>query len=164
MNYCDECGNRLIIKEHGIDGKVPYCTSCGKFRYPTFSSAISAIIMNPRKDKILLIQQYGKTDNILVAGYIAKGENAKQALIREINEETGLVVSEYFYNDNEYYAKTNTLVHNYVAVCTDEKFTLNDEVDRANWFTLDEALNAVISRTSSGYFLNKAFNDIIYRL
>ena len=46
----------------------------------------------PKKDKILLIQQYGHKDNILIAGYVTKGENAKQALFREIKEETGLPV------------------------------------------------------------------------
>mgnify|MGYP001774855617 FL=1 len=68
-----------------------------------FNSAISAIIFNPDKTKILLIQQYGKKDNILVAGYISKGENAKQALLREIEEEVNLKISSYIYNDNEYF-------------------------------------------------------------
>lgn len=164
MNYCGECGNRLIMRDHGIDGDIPYCTDCRKFRYPPFNSAVSAIILNPHKDKILLIQQYGKTNNVLVAGYIAKGENARQALVREINEETGLEVKEYIYNDNEYYEKTNTLVHNYVVVSTGEKLTLNSEVDRADWFELSEVHGTVASQTSSGYFLKKAFKDIIYNL
>ncbi len=54
------------------------------FRFPTFSSAISAIVLNPDKNKVLLIQQYERKDNILVAGYINKGENAEQTLVREI--------------------------------------------------------------------------------
>lgn len=161
MSYCEKCGHRLIFKENGIDGKIPYCDNCGEFRYPAFNSAVSAIVMNPLKTKILLIQQYGKTDNILVAGYITKGENAKQTLIREVKEETGLDVVEYIYNDNEYYEKTNTLMHNYVAICTDDNFTLNSEVDKAAWFLPHDALKAVISETTAGYFLKKAIRDII---
>lgn len=86
MSYCVKCGHELIEKENGIDGMVPYCPNCQEFRFPMFNSAVSALVLNPKKDKILLIQQYGHKDNILIAGYVTKGENAKQALFREIKE------------------------------------------------------------------------------
>ena len=78
-----------------------------------------------------MIQQYGHVDNILIAGYINKGENAKEALIREIQEEVGLNVGFYQYNDNEYFKKTNTLIHNYVVIVESEDFVLSEEVDQA---------------------------------
>ena len=106
MKYCSECE---------IDGLVPYCPTCKQFRFPMFNSAISTIIFNPTKDKILLIKQYGKDFNVLVAGYIIKGENAKETLIREIKEEVNLNVIDYTYNDNEYYQPSNTLMHNYAS-------------------------------------------------
>ena len=93
MSYCVKCGHELIEKENGIDGMVPYCPNCHEFRFPMFNSAVSALVLNPKKDKILLIQQYGHKDNILIAGYVTKGENAKQALFREVKEETGYDVS-----------------------------------------------------------------------
>ena len=143
MKYCDECGHELIEKPCGIDGTMPYCKHCQKFKFPMFNSAISAIIFNPQKDKVLLIQQYGQVDYILVAGYINKGENAKQTLIREIQEEVNLKVVDYMYNDNEYYAKTNTLMHNYVAVVDSEDFHLTNEVDHAKWIPIDEVFNVM---------------------
>lgn len=101
MSYCIKCGHELMEKESGIDGMVPYCPNCQEFRFPMFNSAVSALVLNPKKDKILLIQQYGHKDNILIAGYVTKGENAKQALFREIKEETGLTISSYEFNDND---------------------------------------------------------------
>lgn len=115
MKYCSECGTKLIEKECEIDGLVPYCPTCKQFRFPMFNSAISTIIFNHTKDKILLIKQYGKDFNVLVAGYIIKGENAKETLIREIKEEVNLNVIDYTYNDNEYYQPSNTLMHNYAS-------------------------------------------------
>ena len=97
MSYCVKCGHELIEKENGIDGMVPYCPNCQEFRFPMFNSAVSALVLNPKKDKILLIQQYGRKDNILIAGYVTKGENAKQALFREIKEETGLTLTSYHF-------------------------------------------------------------------
>lgn len=49
MKYCDECGHELIEKPCGIDGTMPYCEHCQKFKFPMFNSAISAIIFNPQK-------------------------------------------------------------------------------------------------------------------
>lgn len=66
MSYCVKCGHELIEKENGIDGMVPYCPNCHEFRFPMFNSAVSALVLNPKKDKILLIQQYGHKDNILI--------------------------------------------------------------------------------------------------
>ena len=143
MSYCIKCGHELIMKQNGIDGEVPYCPNCHEFRFPMFNSAISALILNPDKNKILLIQQYGRKDNILVAGYVTKGENAKTALYREIKEEVGLDVAEYEFNDNEYYARTNTYINNYVVVARSEDFICNEEVDYASWYDLDHALDII---------------------
>lgn len=143
MSYCIKCGHELIMKQNGIDGEVPYCPNCHEFRFPMFNSAISALILNPDKNKILLIQQYGRKDNILVAGYVTKGENAKTALYREIKEEVGLEVAEYEFNDNEYYERTNTYINNYVVVARSEDFICNEEVDYASWYELDHALDII---------------------
>lgn len=143
MSYCVKCGHELIEKENGIDGMVPYCPNCHEFRFPMFNSAVSALVLNPKKDKILLIQQYGHKDNILIAGYVTKGENAKQALFREVKEETGLTISSYEFNDNEYYARTNTYINNYIVVVEDESFHCNEEVDYAKWYDLKDAMNII---------------------
>lgn len=161
MSYCEKCGRLLTEKRCGTDGLVPYCETCGEFRFPWFSSAVSAVVVDPTRRKILLIQQYGKKDNVLVAGYINKGENAKQTLLREVWEETGLKVSEFYYNDDEYFNSTNTLMHNFVAVVEDDKFTLTDEVDYAAWYPIDEALEKIKPKSLAQKFLRKAVRDII---
>lgn len=51
------------------------------------------LILNQPLDKVLLIQQYQKKDNILVAGYINQGERAEDAVAREVSEEVGLEIS-----------------------------------------------------------------------
>ena len=66
MKYCSECGTKLIEKECEIDGLVPYCPTCKQFRFLMFNSAISTIIFNPTKDKILLIKQYTNAKNKLL--------------------------------------------------------------------------------------------------
>ena len=145
----------LIETECGIDGLVPYCPTCKQFRFPMFNSAISTIIFNPTKDKILLIKQYGKNFNVLVAGYITKGENAKETLIREIKEEVNLNVVDYTYNDNEYYQPSNTLMHNYAVVVDSEDFKLTNEVDEAHWYSIEEARKQIKQGSLAHSFLER---------
>ena len=98
---------------------VPYCPHCQQFRFIKFSSAISAIIFNPQKDKVLLLKQYGNPSYILLSGYINPGENAKQTLKREIQEETKLSIAKFHYNDNAYFAPHDALIHNYAVIAAE---------------------------------------------
>ena len=141
MKYCYECGEKLTERELENEGTVPYCEKCGEYRFPIFSTAVSMIVENIDKTKILLIQQYGRKNNILVAGYVSKGENAENAVVREVMEETGLKVVDMNFNKSEYFEKTNTLMLNYSCRVEDESLAhLNKgEVDKAQWFTHEQA-------------------------
>lgn len=143
MKYCSQCGTKLIMKANGIDGMVPYCPKCQEFRFFKFSSAISAIIFNLQKTKILLLQQYGRPEYILLSGYITRGENAKQALLREIKEETKLPVASYCYNDNAYYKPHDVLMHNYAVVASSENVQANKEIDHYVWVPVSEAVEKI---------------------
>lgn len=141
MKYCYECGEKLTERELENEGIVPYCEKCREYRFPIFSTAVSMIVENIDKTKILLIQQYGRKNNILVAGYVSKGENAENAVVREVMEETGLKVVDMNFNKSEYFEKTNTLILNYSCRVEDESLAhLNKgEVDKAQWFTHEQA-------------------------
>ena len=93
MKHCMQCGSELVLKELKDEGMVPYCPTCKDFRFPVFNVAVSMVILNETKDETLLIKQYGKDSYILVAGYVNKGEDAEDAVIREVKEEMGLAVS-----------------------------------------------------------------------
>lgn len=155
MNYCYECGTRLIEKELENEGIIPYCTKCGQYRFPIYSTAVSMIVQNPSRDKILLIKQYSKPDYVLVAGYINKGESAENAVIREVREEIGLDVKELKFNKSEYFKPTNTLMLNFLCVAESESLSaLNtDEVDFAKWFLFDDAKNNIKKNSLAQRFL-----------
>lgn len=72
---------------------MPFCEKCNQYRFPVYNVAVSMIVVNEQNGKIMLIQQYGKPVYILVAGYINRGEQAENAVAREIKEETGMTVS-----------------------------------------------------------------------
>lgn len=163
MNYCVECGTRLILKPLKNEGMIPYCTSCQAFRFPIFSTAVSMLVLSPDKKRVLLIQQYGKGNNVLVAGYVNKGENAESAAVREVLEETGLNVGSLCFTKSEYFPNTNTLMINFACVADSDSLDgINcEEVDKAEWFTLADAREKIKPESLAKKFLINYLDNIL---
>lgn len=143
MKFCIECGSKLEPKFLEHEGIIPFCPRCNEYRFPVFSSAISAVILNKERNKTLFIKQYGRDRNILVAGYINKGETAEEALYREIKEEIGVEPLSICFQKSMYWNKSNTLIFNYYVVLDSMELHPNYEVDEYAWFDLEEALDCV---------------------
>ena len=153
MNYCMHCGTRLVKKFLKNEGEVPYCETCGDFRFPVFSTGVSMIVQNEAGDRILMIRQYGGDEYILVAGYVNKGEDAEDAAVREVKEEMGLDVKKISFNRSHYYAPSNTLMFNFTVTVDDEAARPNEEIDTWRWFTIEEAKQYVRKNSLARAFL-----------
>ena len=153
MNYCMECGAKLKRKPLKGEGEIPYCEHCRSFLFPVFSTACSMIVMNPEKTKILLIQQYGREDYILVAGYVNKGEDAETAALREIREELGVEAADIRFNRTHYFGPSNTLMINFRILLDSEEIHPNEEIDSWQWFSLEEARERVRPNSLARDFL-----------
>jgi NAD+ diphosphatase len=164
MNYCYKCGQKLVLKECfncGVsEGNVPFCDFCEEFRFPFFNVAVSMVVFNKDFSKTLLIKQYGKNNNILVAGYVSKEENLEHTVIRELKEEVGLTAISIQYNESQYFDKSNTLINNFIVQVENENYTLNPEVDSAHWFNLFDAKKYVLQNGLAEYFLKLAISKI----
>lgn len=155
MKFCYECGAPLTKKYLEREGMIPYCPSCRQFRFPIFNTAVSMEVLNPARTHVLLIQQYGKTRNILVAGYVNRGEQAEHAVAREAEEEVGLHVHDITFQKSRFFEPSNTLMLNFSCVADSEDLSgITDEVDRAAWFTLEEAPQAIARNSLAQSFLN----------
>jgi NAD+ diphosphatase len=140
MKFCVECGTKLEEKFLEGEGMIPYCDTCKQHRFPIFNTAVSMVVLNEAGDKSLLIKQYGRDFYILVAGYVNKGESAENAVSREVKEEVGLDVTRCLFNKSEYFERSNTLMLNFVCYVKDECLDgMTEEVDHAEWFTIEEA-------------------------
>ena len=140
MHYCMQCGAKLHGKYHPEEGReIPWCDACESYRWPVFNTACSMIVMNEAKDRVILIQQYGRPYHVLVAGYVNQGEDAEHAARREVKEEMGLTVKEVHFNHSHYYTPTNTLMLNFTVTVSETEAHPNYEVDAWRWFTIEEA-------------------------
>ena len=144
MRYCMRCGKRLTLREHPTDGLVAYCEDCVDYRFPVFSTAVSIIVLNPEQTEMILIRQYGEPFDILVAGYVDKGETAEHAVRRELMEELGLEARTIRYLGSHYYAPSETLMLNFAVTVLEHEAKPNFEVDSWRWFTIAGARSAVL--------------------
>ena len=161
MRYCYECGTELTEKPLEGEGMIPYCKSCKCYRFPIFSTAVSIIVLDPQKEHILLIQQYGRQSNILVAGYVERGESAEDTVRRELKEETGLDAVSVRFNRSEFFERSNTLMLNFTCVAADTSLDgLNTkEVDLAQWFTFEQARAEIRPDSLAQRFLNAYLDE-----
>lgn len=161
MRHCMECGAVLTEKYHEQEKKkIPWCPVCRDYRFPVFSTAVSMLVMNEDKSKILLIKQYGRDSFILVAGYVNQGEDAEHAAVREVWEETGLVVTSLHFNRSRYFAPSNTLMLNFTVTVKDGLPHPNEEIDSYEVFGREEARAAIRRPSLSQEFLDAALDDL----
>jgi len=160
MEYCYDCGTKLVIKELEHEGLIPYCNKCKKFVFPIFSAAVSMIILDKDEKNILLIKQYGKDFYRFVAGYINKGESAEEAVYREIDEEVGLKPFMIKPLKTAYFEKSNTLMYNFLAKCDNLDVKTNYEIDSYAWFPIEEAFDALKDAKLALEFFNYYYNNI----
>jgi NAD+ diphosphatase len=159
--YCTECGEKLALVLHKQEGLVPFCKNCNEFRFPQFACAVSMVVTNRTKDKVLLAKHKDQEDYILFAGYVKKGETAEKAVTREFKEETKLNVVKFKYMSSRYHEPRNVLMLNYLIVAENGAITLDEtEIDRADWFTFDEALKYVRKDSTAEAFLKNAITEI----
>ena len=158
MKYCMHCGHKLEEKYLKDEGMIPYCPACREFRFPVFNTAVSMIVMNRERDKVLLIKQRGKDYYLLVSGYVNKGEDAENAVRREVLEEVGLNVQECRFNVSNYYAPSNTLMLNFTVIVDECSARSSEEVDSWKWFSPEEARANIKNGTQAQAFLNGYFD------
>lgn len=159
--YCPVCGEKLALYVHDQEGLVPYCKHCGEFRFPQFATAVSMVVTNRAKDKILLAKHIGQDDFLLFAGYVKKGETAEKTVTREFKEETKLNVVKYKYMSSLYHEPHNVLMLNFLVIAENGDVSLDkSELSEARWFGFDEALAAIRKESVAETFLKNAVTEL----
>ena len=106
FTYCPHCGQKLIQKEIGDEGLMPYCLVCNIPMWDVFTTCIISAVVNEENEIALLRQNYvSATKYVCVAGVMKFGESAEETVIKEIKEEIGLNVEKLEYIHSYPYEK-----------------------------------------------------------
>lgn len=154
FQYCPDCGSKLIKKEIGDEGMVPFCETCNKPLFDLFPTCIIALVVNEEGEAALLEQGYLSTQyRTLVSGYMKPGESAEETAVREIEEEIGLKTETLEFAKTFWFARKQMLMIGFFAHVKKQELRLSCEVDRAQWVPLKEALGLVNPNGSISYAL-----------
>lgn len=137
VKFCGNCGASLEGREFEHRTRL-YCPKCGQIHYDQLKVGAGGII--ECDGKLLLLQRtkapFEHCWN-LPAGYVESDESPPQAVIREVNEETGLVVEVeelidvYFFADDP---RGNGILIVYKCRSVGGELTASAEVDNPNYF------------------------------
>lgn len=141
FTYCPHCGEKLIKKEIGDEGLIPYCEHCKVPLWDMFTTCVICAVVNEYGEIALVRQNYvSKTNYVCVAGVMKLGESAEETAIREIKEEIGQDVEKLEFIQSYPYEKKEMLMLGFHATVKKAEFHLSGEVDAVKWFPLETAL------------------------
>lgn len=144
FTYCPHCGDKLIKKEIGDEGLIPFCEKCSIPLWDMFTTCIITAVVNEENEVALIKQSYLTTETyVCVAGHMKIGESAEETVIREVKEEIGLDVDELKFVKTYPFEKKEMLMLGFMAKAKKADFVLSQEVDTAKWFKFDEALENI---------------------
>lgn len=159
--YCRDCGTKLALRFLENEGLVPYCPTCGKFKFPFFPVAVAMTVINRASDKVLLAKHVGDEDYTLIAGYIKKGENVEKTIPRELKEETNLQAVKWRYYGSRFHPDRDVLMLNFIVTVEEKnEIALNEELSEVRWCTAEEARNLIRKNSTAEYFLSGALSEI----
>lgn len=160
FTYCPNCGEKLVEKEIGDEGMLPYCMHCETPYWDTFTTSVICAVVNEDREIALLRQDYVSTTNLVcVAGIMKLGESAEETAVREIKEEIGLETMQLTYMGSYPYPKKEMLMLGYKALVKKEDFTLSGEVDAVEWVKYENALEKLREGSIAWQLVKKVITE-----
>lgn len=140
FTYCPDCGSKLVPRQIGDEGLVPYCETCRKPLFDMFSTCIIVMVVNELEEVALLKQGYLSTQHrVLVSGYMKPGESAEECTRREVLEEIGIELEQLQIMGTDWFGKRDQLMIGFVGRAKKAAFVRSGEVDDVRWVPVEEA-------------------------
>lgn len=135
--HCGVCGAPNLPARAG---HVMRCTraGCGTETFPRLDPAIIVLVTDASGERALLGRQssWAAGRYSTIAGFVEPGESLEDAVIREVEEETGVRVGDVEYVASQPWPFPSSLMLGFRAIARTHDITLRDgELEDARWFT-----------------------------
>jgi len=164
--FCGKCGNPTTSAE---TGNVRICenSECRQSLFPSMDPAIIVLVASDGYCLLGRQQAWPKDMYSTIAGFVEPGESIEDAVIREVEEETGIKVGEIEYQSSQPWLFPSSLMLGFTAKAkSNEIMIAKNELEDARWFSRQEIkdnLNNGVMRlplkVSIAYNLIKAWYD-----
>lgn len=131
--YCGHCATKMVQ----LPGqRAKKCPNCGLANYPRLSPAV--IVLVSRGEEMLLARSHRFPESLysVVAGFVEPGESLEETVIREVQEETGILVEDIRYFGSQPWPFPNSLMIGFTAVYASGEIVIDKrELVDAAWFS-----------------------------
>ncbi len=141
---CAVCGAATEVAQAGA---VRRCPACSSQHFPRTDPAVIMLVVDDQ-DRCLLGHNRARDDGWFstLAGFVEPGETPEQAVTREVEEETGVVVGDVSYAGSQPWPFPSCLMLGYFAHAESTGITVDgEEITDARWFNRAELTEAVES-------------------
>ncbi len=136
--YCGSCGAPARSESAG---HVMKCTSpdCGAEHFPRLDPAIIVLVSDGERALLGRQAAWPAGQYSTIAGFVEPGESLEDAVVREVQEETGVVVTETTYHSSQPWPFPSSLMVGFTARAAAEAVPRADEeLEDVRWFTREE--------------------------
>jgi len=164
--YCGKCGTPTKSAEAG-NLRICENTNCGQSYFPSMAPAI--IVLVSFGEYCLLGRQkiWPKGMYSTIAGFVEPGESIEDAVIREVNEETGVIVEKLEYQHSQPWLFPSSLMLGFTATAKGNEIKINkNELEDVRWFSrkeikdnLKKGLLRIPSKVAIAYYLIEEWFD-----
>jgi NAD+ diphosphatase len=140
--HCSRCGAPTVAVR---GGSVRRCEADGSDHFPRTDPAI-IVLVTDGGDRCVLGRQrsWPPRRYSTLAGFVEPGESLEQAVVREVGEESSLVVREVVYRDSQPWPFPSSLMLGFRAICDGGSLPTpkDGELEDVRWFDRDELRSA----------------------
>ncbi|MFI8593487.1 NAD(+) diphosphatase [Microbacterium sp. NPDC078428] len=135
--YCPACGAETELRQAGW---ARHCPGCSREHFPRTDPAVIVAVTDGERLLLGSNAAWGPGRYSCFAGFVEAGESAEEALVREIEEESGILVSDIEYVGSQAWPYPRSLMLGFLARTDDAGTARPDgtEIVDVRWFTADQ--------------------------
>jgi NAD+ diphosphatase len=153
--YCGACAEPTVLSTQDRSRSCPRC------KIPMYPRLAPAMIVAVEKgNQILLARSPHFPPGIVsvLAGFVEPGESAEDAVIREVHEETAIVVEDVQYYASQPWPFPNSLMLGFRAKYASGEIEVDgEEIEQAGWYAADAMPTMFPGRVSIAQWLIQDF-------
>ncbi|MFA5919355.1 MAG: NAD(+) diphosphatase [Candidatus Nanopelagicaceae bacterium] len=142
---CSRCGAKTRI---GLGGAVRICDVDGSEHHPRTDPAV-IVLVKDEADRLLLGRQRVWVEKLFsnFAGFVEPGESFEQSVVREVSEESGVLVHSVHYLGSQPWPFPASIMIAFEAITSDPDVARPDgeEIVELRWYSREEMRDAVKS-------------------
>ena len=140
--FCSACGTRTELRNAGWSR---HCPVCGREHFPRTDPAVIVAVTDGERLLLGSNAAWPAGRYSCFAGFVEAGESAEESLVREIEEESGVVITALEYVGSQAWPYPRSLMLGYLAFTDDSAAARPDgtEIIDVRWFAADEIAGAL---------------------